>query len=99
MNDNAIVAHCQDIRHAAAGWRHGAAVDAFAAERTQVLAAWDELRARAREEGEAVALSPAFRETLDRHGALMSQAEAFRARPQVFERLPLRARRDRQARA
>ena len=51
------------------------------------MAAWDELRARARNEGEAVALSPAFRETLDRHGALMRQAASFRARPRTFERL------------
>ena len=34
-----------------------------------------------------MALSPAFRETLDRHGALMKQAASFRRRPQVFERL------------
>ena len=86
-NDNAIVRIAQEIRHAVNGWRHGAAVDAFAAERTEVLAAWDELRARARDEGDAVALSPAFRETLDRHGALMRQARMFRAKPQVFERL------------
>ncbi|MDE2807502.1 MAG: hypothetical protein OXN90_03715 [Gemmatimonadota bacterium] len=52
-----------------------------------MLAAWDELRERTRDEGDAVALSPAFRETLDRHGALMKQAGLFRARPQVFERL------------
>ena len=58
----------QEIRHAVNGWRHGAAVDAFAAERTEVLSAWDELRERARDEGEAVALSPAFRQTLNRHG-------------------------------
>ena len=51
------------------------------------MAAWDELRARVRDEGEAVALSPAFRETLDRHGALMKQAASFRARPRTFERL------------
>ncbi len=86
-NDNAIVRIAEEIRHAVAGWRHGPAVDAFAAERTHVLAAWDSLRERTRSEGDAVALSPAFRETLDRHGALMRQAETFRARPQVFERL------------
>ena len=86
-NDNGIVRIAQEIRHAVNGWRHGAAVDAFAVERAEVLAAWDELRERARDEGEAVALSPAFRETLDRHGALMKQARMFRARPQVFERL------------
>ncbi len=86
-NDNALVRIAQDIRHAVNGWRHGAAVDAFAAERNEVLASWDHLRARVRDEGEAVALSPAFRATLDRHGALMKQAASFKARPQVFERL------------
>ena len=86
-NDNAIVRIAQEIRHAVNGWRHGAAVDAFAAERAEVFAAWDELRERTRSDGDAVALSPAFRETLDRHGALMKQARLFRARPQVFERL------------
>ena len=86
-NDNAIVRIAQEIRHAVNGWRHGAAVDAFAAERTEVMEAWDELRRRASAEGDAVALSPAFRETLDRHGALMKQAASFRRRPQVFERL------------
>ena len=86
-NDNAIVRIAQEIRHAVNGWRHGAAVDAFATERAEVLAAWDDLRARTREEGETVALSPAFRETLNRHGGLMKQAASFRARPQVFERL------------
>ena len=86
-NDNAIVRIAQEIRHAVNGWRHGAVVDAFAAERGEVLAAWDALRERSRDEGEAVALSPAFRETLDRHGALMKQAASFRARPQTFERL------------
>ena len=86
-NDNAIVRIAQEIRHAVNGWRHGAAVDAFAAERADVIAAWDELREQMRDQGDAVALSPAFRETLDRHGALMKQARMFRARPQVFERL------------
>ena len=86
-NDNALVRIAQEIRHAVNGWRHGGAVDAFAAERGEVLAAWDELRERARQEGDAVALSPAFRETLDRHGVLMKQAASFRARPQTFERL------------
>ena len=86
-NDNALARIAGEIRHAVAGWRHGAAVDAFAAERGEVMAAWDDLRARVRDEGEAVALSPAFRETLDRHGALMKQAASFTARPRVFERL------------
>ena len=87
VNDNAIVRIAREIRHAVNGWRHGAAVDAFAAESAEVMAAWDELRQRARVEGDAVALSLAFRETLDRHGALMKQAASFRRRPQVFEQL------------
>ena len=87
-NDNAIVRIAQDIRHAVNGWRHGAAVDAFAAERAHVLATWDELRERARAEGEAVALSPVFRETPPPpRRALMKQAAMFNGKPQVFERL------------
>ena len=86
-NDNAIVRIAREIRRAVNGWRHGAAVDAFAAERAEVLEAWEELRGRTRDEGDAVALSPAFRETLDRHGMLMKQARMFCSRPQVFERL------------
>ena len=86
-NDNAIVRIAGEIRHAVNGWRHGAAVDAFAAERQEVMAAWDELRERTSEEGDAVALSPAFRQTLDRHGTLMKQAASFRSRPRTFERL------------
>ena len=86
-NDNALIRIAGEIRHAALGWRHGAAVDAFAAERGEVMAAWDELRMRTRAEGDGVALSPAFRETLDRHSVLLKQATPFRARPRTFERL------------
>ena len=86
-NDNAFVRIAREIRHAVNGWRHGPAVDAFTAERQELLTAWDELRERIRTEGEAVALSPAFRETLDRHGALMKQAVSFRSRPRTFDRL------------
>ena len=43
-NDNFRERIAREIRHAVNGWRFGAAVDAFAAERTEVLAAWDELR-------------------------------------------------------
>ena len=51
------------------------------------MAAWNGLREGVRTEGEAVAPSPAFRETFDHHGAPMKKAAMFRARPQVFERL------------
>ena len=42
---------------------------------------------RTRAEGDAVALSPDFRETLDRHAVLLKQAAPFRARPRTFDRL------------
>ena len=86
-NDNAFVRIAAEIRHAVNGWHHGAAVDAFTTERSEVLVAWDELRQRTRDDGDAVALSPAFRETLDRHAVLMKQIAMFRGKPQVFERL------------
>ena len=86
-NDNAFARIAGEIRHAVIGWRHGAAVDAFAAERSEVLAAWGELRERTRAEGGTVALSPAFRETLDRHAALLKRASPFRTRPRTYERL------------
>ena len=85
-NDNAFARIAGEIRHTVNGWRHGAAVDAFAAERAEVIAAWDTLRERTRADGDSVALSPAFRETLERHGVLLRQAERFRARP-VYEPL------------
>ena len=83
-NDNAMARIAHDIQRTVFAWRHGAAVDAFAAERREVIAAWDELRERTRAEGDTVALSPAFRETLDRHAALLKSAEPFRARPESF---------------
>ena len=86
-NDNTFVRIAREIRHAVNGWRHGTVVDAFAAERTEIMEAWDELRQKVRDQGNAAALTPAFRETLDRHSALMKQAASFGRRPQVFERL------------
>ena len=83
-NDNALSRIARDVQRTAFAWRHGAAVDAFAAGRREVVAAWDELRERSRAEGDAVALGDTYRETLDRHAALLRQAEPFRARPQAF---------------
>ncbi len=83
-NDNAMARIAHDMRRTAFAWRHGAAVDAFAAGRQEVVAAWDELRERSRAEGDAVALGDTYRETLDRHAALLKQAVPFRARPQAF---------------
>ena len=83
-NDNALTQIARDVQRTAFAWRHGAAVDAFAAGRQEVVAAWDELRERSRAEGDAVALGDTYRETLDRHAALLRQAEPFRARPEAF---------------
>ena len=86
-NDNALVRIARDVQRTAFAWRHGAAVDAFAAGRQEVLASWDELRERSRAEGDVVALGDAYRETLDRHAALLRQTEPFRERPEAFASL------------
>ena len=83
-NDNALSRIARDVQRTAFAWRHGAAVDAFAAGRQEVLASWDELRERSRGEGDVVALGDVYRETLDRHAALLRRAEPFRARPDAF---------------
>ena len=86
-NDNAMARIARDIRCTAHRWRHGQAVAAFADGRREVLAAYGELRERTRAEGDAAALGTAFRDTLKRHGALLKQAETFRARPAEFASL------------
>ena len=83
-NDNAMARIAHDIHRTVFAWRHGAAVDAFAVGRQEVVAAWDELRERTRSDSDAVALGDTYRETLDRHAALLRQAEPFRARPEAF---------------
>ena len=86
-NDNVLVRIAGEIRRTACRWRHGQSVAAFADGRREVLSAYDDLRERTRAEGDAVALGGAFRETLARHGMLLKQAEAFRARPADFSSL------------
>ena len=86
-NDNALARIARDIRRTAFGWRHARTVAAFADGRREVLAAWDALRERTRVEGDAVALGAAYRETLARHGALLKEAETFRARPDDYAAL------------
>ena len=83
-NDNTLARTARDVRRTAFGWRHARTVTAFADGRRQVLAAYDDLRERTRAEGDAVALSGAYRETLTRHAVLLKQAETFRARPDDF---------------
>ena len=86
-NDNTLARIARDVRRAAFGWRHAQAVSTFAAGHTQVLAAYDDLRERTRIEGDAVALSGTYHETLTRHAVLLKQAETFRARPDEFASL------------
>ena len=83
-NDNALVRIARDVRRTAFGWRHAQTVAAFADGREQVLTAYDDLREQTRSQGDAVALGPAYRETLTRHAVLLKQAETFRARPDDF---------------
>ena len=83
-NDNALARIARDVRRTALGWRHAQTVSSFVDGRRQVLAAYDDLRERTRIEGDAVALSGAYRETLTRHAVLLKQAETFRARPDEF---------------
>ena len=86
-NDNTLARIARDVRRTAFGWRHARTVAAFADGRRQVLAAYDDLRERTRTQGDAVALSGAYRETLTRHAVLLKQAETFRARPDDFASL------------
>ena len=86
-NDNALARIARDVRRTAFGWRHAQTVAAFADGRQEVLAAYDNLREQTRIEGDAVALSGAYRETLTRHAVLLKQAETFRARPDDFASL------------
>ena len=86
-NDNALARIARDVRRTAFGWRHAQTVASFVDGRRQVLAAYDELRERTRAEGDSVALSGAYRETLTRHAVLLKQAAAFRARPDDFASL------------
>ena len=83
-NDNALVRIARDVRRTAFGWRHARTVAAFADDRRQVLAAYDDLRERTRSQGDSVAFSGTFRETLTRHAVLLKQAETFRARQDDF---------------
>ena len=86
-NDNALARIARDVRRTAFGWRHAQTGSTFVDGRREVLAAYDDLRERTRIEGDAVALSGAYRETLTRHAALQKQAAAFRARPDEFASL------------
>ena len=83
-NDDALARIARDVRRTAFGWRHAQTVSTFVDGHRQVLAAYDDLRERTRTQGDAVALSGAYRETLTRHAVLLKQAETFRARPDDF---------------
>ena len=87
-NDNALARIARDIRRTAFGWRHAQAVSAFVDGREKVLAAYDDLRERTRTQGDTVALSGAFQETLSRHTVLLKQADDL-PRPTGRLRLPV----------
>ena len=86
-NDTVLARIARDVRRTAFGWRHAQTVSSFVDGHRQVLAAYDDLRERTRIEGDTVALSGAYRETLTRHAVLLKQAAAFRARPDDFASL------------
>ena len=86
-NDNVLARIARDVRRTAFGWRHAQTVASFVDGRTQVLGAYDDLRERTHIEGDAVALSGAYRETLTRHAVLLKQVAAFRARPDEYASL------------
>ena len=86
-NDNTLARIARDVRRTAFRWRHAQAVSSFVNGRRQVLAAYDDLRDRTCTQGDVVALSGAYRETLTRHAVLLKQAAAFRARPDDFASL------------
>ena len=86
-NDNTLARIARDVRRTAFGWRHAQTVASFVDGRRQVLAVYDDLRERTRAEGDAVALSGTYRETLTRHAVLLKQAAAFRARPDEYASL------------
>ena len=86
-NDNALARIARDVRRTAFGWRHAQTVSTFVDGHRQVLAAYDDLRERTRTQGDAVALSGAYRETLTRHAVLLKQAETFHTRPDDFASL------------
>ena len=86
-NDNAIMRIVGEIRYKALGWRHGAAVDEFAAGREAVLAEYGGHRERIMAGDGTVAIGAAFGDTLARHEVLLKSVEPFRARPRMFDRL------------
>ena len=86
-NDNALARIARDVRRTAFGWRHAQTVSTFVDGHRQVLAAYDDLRERTRTQGDAVALSGAYRETLTRHAVLLKQAAAFHTQPDDFASL------------
>ena len=86
-NDNTLARIARDVRRTTFAWRHAQEVASFVDGREQVLATYDDLRERTRIEGDTVALSGAFQETLTRHAVLLKQAAAFRARPDDFASL------------
>ena len=86
-NDNAISRISKQVRLQAFGWRHGGAVAAFADGHREVVEAYDGFRARVHAGETAVALEPAFAETLTRHRALLNDVATPDAQSPIYRQL------------
>ena len=90
LNDNSHTLFSwasKQLRRATLEFRYGSTVAMISQGHREVSAAYHTLRERAREEGDRIALSPAFNNTLLRHAQVLSAAEPFRRDPEKFRDL------------
>ena len=86
-NDNAIVRLYQKARHQTFDWQHDGDVARFAVSRTQVLETYHGFRHRIRAGEHAVALEPAYVETMARHRTLLKETTLYREGAAAYGRL------------
>ena len=91
--DRAVARAARVFRVATLEFRHGSTVRAVSAAREALLERYEGLRERERQEGNTVALTPEFRQTLTEHKALLETARPLRARAATLQ--PLLERRGR----
>ncbi len=90
LNDNSHTLFSwasKQLRRATLEFRYGSTVAMISQGHREVSAAYHTLRERAREEGDRIALSPAFNNTLLRHAQVLSAAEPYRRDPEKFRDL------------
>ena len=68
-------------------FRYGSDIEAIAIARTEVLASYEKLSMKTRDQDIAYAAGEAFTETLSRHGHVLEQAKIFRKNPLRFTSL------------